>query len=386
MPPTVFFRHVSGPATRALVIGVGHYSSLPGGGGYQLKDPEGLQQLQSPPISAREFAGWLISSYQSDRRPLASVQLLISEATPAPFTYDFEGSTVEAAPQNADMATVKQAIWDWYELGNHNPDDLLLFYFCGHGVAEGALMSLLMSDFGSNPMDVMAGAVDLHRFHAGMDDCLARHQCYFIDACRSPSTLLRKYDSAGDPVLRAQSNPVLGGYARLAPKFLSTLPGNRSHSIPGKTSLFTRALIDSLNGAAAGDEDYGEWVVKTSKLHVAIQYFIREMIEENAWDVIQQPITDGMQDLPLNTLKRPEVPVSITVDPHLAHLEADLQCNGRDGFMLKRPADPSPWNFRIPVGNYRFQADFSSSKYLHTAEEYVVRPPYMLRRLKVTSS
>lgn len=133
MPPTVFFRHVSGPATRALVIGVGHYSSLPGGGGYQLKDPEGLQQLQSPPISAREFAGWLISSYQSDKRPLGSVQLLISEATPAPFTYDFEGSRVEAEPQNADMATVKQAIWDWYELGDHNPDDLPLFYFSGEG-------------------------------------------------------------------------------------------------------------------------------------------------------------------------------------------------------------------------------------------------------------
>ncbi|MCZ8115972.1 caspase family protein [Silanimonas sp.] len=386
MPPTVFSRNVLGAATRALVIGVGHYPSLPGGGGPQMQNPEGLKQLESPPVSAREFAQWLIENYRSDARPLATVQLLLSERHPAAFAYQADGAAVVATPQEANMATVKQAIRGWYELGNHNPDDLMLFYFCGHGVSEGALTALMMSDFGSEPMALMEGALDFHRFHAGMEDCQARHQCYFIDACRLPSTLLRRFDHAGDPVLQPGARPSPDGRVRLGPKFMSTLPGEASHAQPGKPSLFTGALLEALNGAGAGDEDGGDWIVKTNRLHAAMEYLVKEIIAEKGWEVGQQTITDGMQDLPLNTLERPIVPVSLTVTPKEAHIEATWLCTDGNGIDLQRDADLSPWNFRVPVGSYRFQASFSSPQYAQLVRNEIVRPPYVLRSLQVMTA
>lgn len=383
MPPTVFSREVPAAATRALIIGVGHYPSLPGGGGPQMAKPEGLKQLGSPPISAREFAQWLIKNYQSDARPLATVQLLLSEKQPAPFEYGVDGVQVAADPQRADMVTVKQAIRDWYELGNHNPDDLMLFYFCGHGVSEGALTALLMSDFGSVPLAPMEGALDFRRFHMGMEDCLARHQCYFIDACRLPSSLLRRFEHAGDPVLQPGAQPSPDGRVRLGPKFMSTLQGEASHAQPGKPSLFTGALLEALNGAGAGDEDGGDWIVKTNRLHAAMEYLVKEIIEEKGWEVGQQTITDGMQDLPLNTLELPIVPVSLVVDPQQAHIEATWLCTDGNGIDLQREASPKPWNFRVPVGNYRFQADFVSPQYGQVVKNESVRPPFVRRKLKV---
>ena len=384
MLPTVYSQAVPGAATRALLIGVGHYPALPDGGGPQMAKPEGLKQLQSPPVSARAFARWLIEHYQSDARPLATVQLLLSEAVPAPFEYQKDGATVQVAAQPADIATVKQAIRDWHELGNRNPDDLLLFYFCGHGVSEGALTSLLMSDFGSVPLAPMEGALDFRRFHLAMEDCLARHQCYFVDACRVPSSLLRRYDVAGDAVLQPGALPNPGGRARLGPKFMSTLPGEASHARPGQPSLFTGALLEALNGAGAGDEDGGDWIVKTNRLHAALEYLVKEIIEENGWDVGQQTITDGMQDLPLNTLDCPVVPVSLAVEPHAAHLEATLGCQDGNGLQLERAAEAKPWNFRVPVGVYSFQANFISPQYAPVVmPNQFVRPPYLRRILKV---
>jgi len=382
MTQTVFSRPVVGAATRALIIGVGHYPSLPGGAGAQMKDPEGLQQLQSPPVSARAFAQWLITCYQSADRPLATVQLLLSEAQPSSFSYDLEGVHNEEQPQLADMATVSAAILDWYTLGDENPDDLMLFYFCGHGLSAGALTSLLMSDFASDPKKLMHGALDLRGFHTGMEQCMARNQCFFIDACRAPSRLLLRLLHAGDPVLQPEIKTDIGGRARLGPQFMSTLNGDKSYAVPGKPSLFTSALLESLSGAAAGDEDYGDWVVKTNRLHAAIEYLVNEMIEQKGYEISQQSIADGMQDFRLNTLLKPVVPVHLTVEPDHLHPEATLQCTDLSGFKEQREADPAPWTFRLPVGSYTFQATFASPGYMPVSKDEFVRPPYMRRRLK----
>ena len=52
---------VAGPATHALVIGVGDYPHLNGGTKKRTDQHDGMEQLTSPPISARQFASWLLS-------------------------------------------------------------------------------------------------------------------------------------------------------------------------------------------------------------------------------------------------------------------------------------------------------------------------------------
>ena len=54
-----------------------------------------MEQLTSPPISARLFASWLMSEdFRHPAKPLASVALLLSEAAPAPFVDPKDGQEI----------------------------------------------------------------------------------------------------------------------------------------------------------------------------------------------------------------------------------------------------------------------------------------------------
>jgi hypothetical protein len=91
-----------------------------------------------------------------------------------------------------------------------------------------------------------------------------------------------------------------------------------------------------------------------------------------------------MQDLPLNTLDQPIVPVKLEVNPQQAHIEATFQCTDGNGLQLERVAHPKPWSFRVPVGTYTFRANFASPQFMSVAlENQLVRPPYLYRVLKV---
>ena len=69
--PQPFLVHdvaVAGPATHALVIGVGDYPHLNGGSEKRTEQHDGMEQLTSPPISARLFASWLMSGSSVTRQ------------------------------------------------------------------------------------------------------------------------------------------------------------------------------------------------------------------------------------------------------------------------------------------------------------------------------
>lgn len=74
------------PGTHAIVVGIGRYPWLEGGGKPTFNKSEGMEQLTSPPASAREFANWLLDTYDNPEAPLASVDLLLSDAKSQQFT------------------------------------------------------------------------------------------------------------------------------------------------------------------------------------------------------------------------------------------------------------------------------------------------------------
>lgn len=387
MPPTVSFNIKPGPATRALVIGVGHYPALPGGGGPQLARPEGLRQLRSPPVSARAFARWLVEHYDSPTRPLASVHLLISEDAPQPFEYTTGGQPQVAQAQPADIATVRQAIREWQALST-DVGDLMLFYFCGHGIANPAKAALLMSDFGTVPAAPLDGALDYTGFRLGMESCMARDQCFFVDACRLGSTLLERNNFyAGDPVLHATLDPVPGGRPRIGPQFFSTLAGEAAYGRPGLPSVFTAALLEALGGCGAVDDNGVDWIVKTGQLQTALEFLVEDAIRTNGWEMSQQPIVDAMQNVVLNRLaQHPVVPVLVNVDPDDAHAEAVLRYDDGNGLQAQRAADPMPWSVRLSVGTYSFHADFASARFRNVSiANSLIRPPFQTRTLKAVA-
>ena len=118
--PESFLVHeaaVQGPATHALVVGVGAYPHLNGGSGRLSEQHDGMAQLTSPPLSARAFASWLLSEFKHPHKPLGSVALLLSESAPAPFAASNASVNPFSAPV-ADSANVRRATERFFRLGN----------------------------------------------------------------------------------------------------------------------------------------------------------------------------------------------------------------------------------------------------------------------------
>ena len=384
MAATVYSKKVNGPATHALLIGVGHYPHLPGGSGkHKFANDDGMGQLASPPESARAVARWLIENYDSPNRPLSSVMLLTSEKKAENFEYVLAGKkkTVPVAP--AEMPAIEQAILAWRNLGDKNVSNLLIFYFCGHGIAAGTELALLLSDFGAKDLQPLNGAIDFRKLHSNMDECAARNQCYFIDACRVGSDLLERNDGfAGNPVVQATGNMTNpNGDLRIAPIFYSTLANAEAYAKVGDVSVFTKALLDCFKGAGSGDET-GPWEVQATMLQRALGKLMLQASHTLKMPQAQIAASDSFAELTLNTLASPIVPVFVEVVPAEAHAKALLRCEG--AVKDKRPPKPEPWRLSVPVGKYSFFADFKSGNLKVTPYvDEIVRPPLWSKPLKV---
>ncbi|WP_311732527.1 caspase family protein [Sphingomonas sp. BK580] len=266
-------KSVAGPATHVLIVGVGDYPHLPGGASeVKARFDDGMKQLSSPPASARAFADWVISHLSSPVRPLATVELLLSEPNLA---YSPPARGGRKAPDAVAGPAAVQAISDaalrWKARGDAEPGSLLIFYFCGHGFSKGTDFALVASDFGGNAGLPMLGLIDLPRFLAGMIDCGSTDQCYFIDACRTATGSLIEMNNYQGNTLVQKLGAVTPGVAQCV--YYSTLGGTRAHGRKGRPSFFTQALLKALAGVAASNDD-GDWRVKTARLFEALAHLM----------------------------------------------------------------------------------------------------------------
>lgn len=375
---------IAGPATHALVIGVGHYPHLPGGASRsKFPNDEGMGQLRSPPESARQVARWLIENYDCPGRPLASVSLLISEKAAERFSFKVNRKKKSVMVEAATIPNLVDAILEWRKDGDANPDNVLLFYFCGHGIAAGTELALLAADFGADKNAPLDGALDFRRFHSNMDECAARQQVYFVDACRIGSELLKNNAGfAGRPVIQWTGNSVNpGGRLRLGPIFYSTLAGAPAYAKPKQPSVFTAALLESFAGAGSGDET-GVWEVKTTRLQESLDFLMREASRELNMPQAQIASSDSFAQLTLNTVANPSVPVIVRVVPQQVHEKATLRCENPT-LKEKRAPDPAPWRLRVPTGKYSFFADVKAGAFkVAPVLDEIVRPPYWGKPLK----
>lgn len=373
MSAIVFQKKVNGPATHAIVIGVGHYPHLPGGGKKKFANSEGMGQLKSPPESARAIARWLLESYNHPDKPLASLSLLLSDSKSSKFEYGAEGKEKTVDVTGASIADVKPAISEWRELGHKNADNLLLFFFCGHGIALGPELSLLLSDFGAMDTAPLDGAIDFRRFRQGMDECSAREQCYFVDACRVGSELLIKNSGfAGQPIIQSTGAVNDTGRFRQAPVFYSTLSGAQAYAKTGEPSVYTKALLEAFSGAGSGDED-GDWRVRTNLLHDALGFLIIDASEQLKVPKMQIAPSDDLSSINLNVIEKPEVPVIISCKPREANRDATLTVESASIKMKRKPGEDA-WRIRLPVDTYDFAAKIKTQTY--PKPKFTVRPTF----------
>jgi hypothetical protein len=367
-------------ATHVVAIGVGHYPHLPGGGSAaQLADHEGLTQLTSPPISAREIAKWFIQSYNNPDRPLASVALLISEQSPKPFTDPVTGTQTKV--ERATIENIELALTEWRQRGEAKPDQRLIFYFCGHGIANGTAATLLASNYGEKPFNALDGAVDFPIFRQAMAISSVSEQVYIVDACRVASPTLLRAGSSGRPIFQgdklAPTNPNL-----LAPTFYSTLPGVVAYGRKREPSFFTEALKFGLDGYGAQKTGLG-WKVTTLRLQEALDFYLERALKEVGRT--GTPPTDQQVRMDLQWPKvEPKGMALVTLDPGvksatLAHTHLASGRTVREG-----QAKEGQWVLELAPGMYRFQAQFPRGAWRSEQPEVYIQPVSLDVPIKVS--
>lgn len=370
---TLILNQPVAPGAHALVIGIGEYPWLQGGSQPTFAKHGGMAQLSSAPVSARELARWFLSEFDNPDFPRASLDLLLSDAAGNSFT-DPSGQAHDIA--RATFSNIETAVLDWFQRGTASPDNLMILFYCGHGLGKGKQTILLAEDFGSLP-DTMSlkRAIDFDQFYLGMDQCDARRQCFFVDACRVGSPFaLNTLHYFGDPLIPPGAK--VAPMPRSAPVFYSAVPGTTAYGRPGKTSFFTEALLNAFRGAGA-DDATGNWTVPTDTLPRGIHAHLRRSVARTAAQG-QLSLADGLS-APFDFHRLagdPVIPVEVTCSPDTHNANGALSVSG-NGSVLTPPAPAEgPWDLDLPYGSYRFELGLPSQPAPLNPVDREVRPPY----------
>jgi hypothetical protein len=308
-PDGVVYRAADdGPRTHVLIVGVGRYPFLRGGGP-RADASTPIGQIESCPRSARALAQWFIESYDYPQAPLGTVALLTSEHPKEPFQTP-SGSWL---PLDPDYNVFASAAAAWFQNGNTLERNRLVFIFCGHGYGYGPETSLLFRDFDFRRLDRWDSALDLGTFRAGMEQCAAAEQIFFIDACRRPhGDLLAPRAAIGrSPVQPTQFPRQHFLLRRNAPLIFSTGDEQAARGRKDGASVFTEAFTKAMLGMAARN-DYGDWRVNNFSMIEAMSHVSWRLTEKSFPDP-QQPQGDDARPFTFHFLNGdPISPIYIT--------------------------------------------------------------------------
>lgn len=304
------------PALHALVIGVGDYPWLEDGPRARNRDlTDGMGQLDSPPLSAMAFCDWLGTEYADAQRRVATVELLLSAPGGGRYTplRPDGGRDASIDVEGADFASIRAAARRWKERGQASEEDMLMFFFCGHGMSSGFEYALLASDYAQEPDSPFDGSFSLPRLAEHMRYCKASQQVFFVDACRvATDRLLLRYADGLSPLVGMMLPLNVGVQQSI---FYSALPGTAAYGRIDDKSLFTEALLESLRGVGASDNK-GYWSVETTTLHGALATLLGPLADPNDGD-LQTPQTGWQSVFEIARIERtPKVPLFMKLGWH----------------------------------------------------------------------
>ena len=239
------------PGTHVLAIGDGNYPHLLGGSGALANKPLGLKQLQSPPVSLKAVVDWFLApalapgsaGFVNASAPLASIEALASATEPVSINTPAGPAPVEAATRQR----IQDAFEDWLDRTKSHPDNIGVFYFCGHGMMVSDHY-LLAEDFGRSKAQPWAQAFDISNTIRAVEREVPGAVYYFIDACR---------EIARDVAMTLGADPDALLFVDLAKKVVrrsvtaiyATGEGELAFApLGGQVSRFTSALLCALSG------------------------------------------------------------------------------------------------------------------------------------------
>lgn len=362
-------------ALHALIVGVSAYPHLSGGDGAPGPDYE-MGQLTASAASAAAVKDWLEAAGERLAAPLGKVQLLLS---PSPGELQRDPGLAGAEP--ATRESLRRAALAWREDCASDPENVAFFYFAGHGVVRTRWESvLLLSDFADAPGNPLFNAVDVNNLFGGMAPTvarpdMARTQLWFLDACRVFPTQFDNFETlAASEVFEVE---LPDSDRRCAPVYFGASQGGAAYAVRGARTLFSRALLDSLDGAG-GEKLEGEnrWVVTAGSLLRGMQAAVDRINAEEDGD--QAIIGGGIAEHPERQIVElagvPSVDIRLELEPAHRAGEVALSFHGPDGEPkdVPSPLDPNPFRDRWQAGSYRLH---TTPAIAGVDPEVPVRPP-----------
>jgi len=327
-------------ATHALVVGVGTYPFC--GPGAPLQAARNVRDLTSPPISAHGFVDWLIDHAGDFDAPLSSITLL---ADPVP------GSAHGTTPPTFDE--VEAAMQAWQNEGRE--DDVLLLYWCGHGLLDQNQRRLLLcQDVGKNGR-FWRHVVDSRADSVQARASRARTQLWLIDACQEAAEHLKLFNPSGLSTL-----PDIGAnlLAQTTGKDIGLVLSSAEFQLARATrsaeSNFCQALKEVLTWRAFVQKGAGRWLVRTTDL-------VSPINDVFAARGVKQRCTsrDGVGQHPVLSRSRPpEIPATFACDPSEMQAEVLMSVERigpaaeRTQLAAQQAPSAEPWPLAVPAGMF----------------------------------
>ncbi len=380
------------PGLHVLIAGVSAYQNLPKQNEPLRPENFGLRQLSSTALTAYQVYRWMLDHQQNFPVPLVTCRLLLSPSLD-------EVAAEPALNELAKPCTLNNflvAASGWRDDAGSNEGNITFFYFAGHGVQrtkDDAV--LLLEDFGDGIGGPLRNTVDINNIFKGMAKSIAhpkmaQTQLYFIDACRDFLAAFKNFEpEETTQVFRVQLS---GEDKRTAPIFYAAAPGTQAIGIRGEQTLFSKALLDCLNGDAGVFEEVNgqeRWHVSIHSLNEALETKIDD------WNATLQAKQDfilggWVANTPICFLQQPPVvEIILEVIPLEALNYTRIQALDEQGVpipALPVPLNPHPYRCKWKAGYYTIGAviDPPDPRFMNFPNQIrPVMPPRFSRKVKV---
>jgi hypothetical protein len=311
-------RNVSGPAMHALVIGVAGYPSAKKGQGFDAT-LRGVEDVACTVAAARCMADWLFDNKDSLTPPLASIDLLLSDAPADPSRAAYPIRLQPQAPiAGATANSVEKHGRAWH--GRFSTGDSALFFISGHGAMSGNDAVVFLSDLNSDPFDPWGAHLNISETARALKgDQRLTAAFFFSDACQEYSQRFAQVRHGDGIRIVPPQDPFLLGNARdkvsfitAASQGLETLEADWSVNPRVKMGRFTQVLLQALDGASARQLN-GRWAVYAESIVADLKNLYRL---RNWTDVFEpSPVLGQNERFSIVQHTQPKVPIVVKTKP-----------------------------------------------------------------------
>lgn len=365
----------AGPGTHVFIIGVGDYPHLKDGSKVAAADHRGMGQITSPPVSALELLKWVDTTLNNPDAPLRSIEVLISQVGQAEYT-DTNG--LHSQIDRPTWDNYEDAVAVWHQRANSHPENVAIFYFCGHGLGDGVNTHLLMEDAGRSAQ-LLRHALRIGDLRLAMRGCAALKQIYLVDACRTVD-LATVLDPSQIGLSGLPNINLLKPFKGESPVLFAAQVGEQAFGAPGQVSVFTQALLHGLNRSGVYQPNGRHWAVSPQQLQRAIAALIDDFSGASHCPA------DGISGIgfQLHVLTQaPEVIVHVSLTNNAANDSAQLSCTTPSNRIV-RPDLAHPWRTFVPHGPCSVEATFGAAAPYTVAPVHVhIFPPFQNITLEV---